>query len=93
MSRPITITPVANGFIVQAGCLTLVFANRVELADELRRWVTAPDVVEEQYQKRYYPGTSGERSLAGISIGGGEAAAPEPRGYEAPFPQLNRPIG
>jgi len=51
----ITINPVANGFIVTAGCLTLVFEGKGFIKDELARWIEDPEAVQEEYRKRHFP--------------------------------------
>lgn len=52
----ITIAPVTNGHLVRAGCMTLVFEDKLRLLSELTRWFENPQAVEAEYQKRYYKG-------------------------------------
>jgi hypothetical protein len=54
-SASITITPVANGFIVESGCLRLVFQETGALEAEVVRWINDPAQVESEYAQRYYP--------------------------------------
>lgn len=41
-----------NGFLVQAGCLSLVFTAE-QLVPELVRWIHDPAVVEKEYSEKY----------------------------------------
>ena len=72
MMTTIEITPVANGFIVRAGCLTLVVENPIYLRDEVSRWLVDPRKVEDEYTKRY--------------IAAGSATQPPGTPY-APYPR------
>lgn len=74
MARSVKITPVDNGYIVQVGCVNLVF-GKAELAVELSRWIEAPAVVEAEYEKKYRgseptnlyrPGVIGSSGFAGL---------------------------
>lgn len=81
--RQITITPVANGFVVTAGCLTLVFTDKGKLANELARWLGNPTKMEEEYAKEYIVGGDSEVPRAhgtGIDSLGGIAG-----GYRAMY--------
>lgn len=47
------IEPVANGWIVRAGCLRLVFTDRGILSSEFSRWLIDQKLVEGEYAKKY----------------------------------------
>lgn len=49
MVRSLTIKPVLNGWIVEAGCQTLVYANLHELSADLVRYYSDPDAVEKEF--------------------------------------------
>ena len=49
--REIHIKPVLNGFIVTVGCGVVVFTSIDALCEELRRYHSAPEQVEKEYQK------------------------------------------
>lgn len=49
---PITVTVVDNGYIVTAGCVSLVFTKE-KLLMEFARWVENPQQVEAEYGKKY----------------------------------------
>lgn len=48
--RPVTITPVLNGYIVQIGCQSLVFNSFELLEVELLRYFKNPTEVEHSYK-------------------------------------------
>ena len=48
--REIHIKPVLNGFIVTVGCGVVVFTSIDALCEELRRYHSAPEQVEKEYQ-------------------------------------------
>lgn len=83
----IQIEKVANGWIVQAGCTTLVFHENQStvLADEFARWLDYPQQVEQEYVKKYggvlvAPPSGGG---GGIEIAG-EGDTPTTRDISAP---------
>jgi hypothetical protein len=47
--RPISITPVLNGFIVSVGCQNVVITNPDELGKEIAAYYKNPSVVEKIY--------------------------------------------
>ena len=49
--RNITIKPALNGYIVDVGCQTVVFASRIALMHELTRYLEKPSEVEAEYLK------------------------------------------
>jgi hypothetical protein len=51
----ITITLAENGWIVQVGCLMLVFSDWSEINKEFLRWTQNPDDVEKEYLEKYRP--------------------------------------
>lgn len=51
MTREIKIIPVLNGFIVQAGCQTVVFNSAKRLVTELEAYYADPAGVEARYLK------------------------------------------
>lgn len=51
MTRNLIITPVLNGFVVQAGCQQLVFKSASELATNIQRYYENPQVVEAEFIK------------------------------------------
>lgn len=51
MPQELRIKPVLNGWIVQAGCQTLVYSDPVVMADEFRDWLKNPAQVEGKYTK------------------------------------------
>jgi hypothetical protein len=69
MARPITITPVANGFIVESGCLELVFEGVGTLGPELLRWVNDPTKVEVEYTERFRSTYQGNAEALNITGG------------------------
>lgn len=70
----IRINRVANGWIVTAGCQTLVFTNPQHFSDELRKWIYDPDRVEKEYADKF------SRSPQ-VSVGGEDAERPRPTNY------------
>ena len=48
-AKPMTITPVLNGFIVEVGCQRVVIQAPMVLANEVLRYYLNPNVVEEEY--------------------------------------------
>lgn len=44
---------VTNGWIVEAGCMTLVFENDERLIDEFARWIRRPEMVEKEYIEKF----------------------------------------
>ncbi len=50
--RPITITPVLNGFVVDVGCQRVVFGSILELSQEITRYFKHPEEVEKEYCER-----------------------------------------
>lgn len=93
---PVTIYQTDNGFLVNAGCLQLVFTSVSLLLTELNRWMENSAAVEKEYtekyqqrpaqieRERYNEGLA--RGMAGISGVSGETAAPIDTG----FPGLGR---
>jgi len=51
MIRSITIHPALNGFVVTAGCHSLVFSNPCILTAELKQYLENPEEVEQRYLK------------------------------------------
>lgn len=66
----IRIQKVTNGWIVNAGCMTLVFDDAAKLGTELTRWLQDPGRVEREYTLKYQGGPA-------QAIGGGEVRGPE----------------
>lgn len=50
--REITIRPVLNGFIVNAGCQVVVFTSPSELASAIERYYKDPAAVEKEFVHR-----------------------------------------
>lgn len=76
----ITIYRSTNGFVVQAGCMTLVFEDRAKLAVELTRWLERPEIVEAEYIKKYQTGPA---DVPASAMGIAPPTAPYPG---APYP-------
>jgi hypothetical protein len=51
MIRTIIIHPALNGFVVTAGCHSLVFSNPCILTAELKQYLENPEEVEQRYLK------------------------------------------
>ena len=51
--RAISIKKVMNGYIVTAGCQTLVFGDSETLLKELGRYLEKPREVEKEYLEKY----------------------------------------
>lgn len=51
MFRPLTITAVLNGWVVQCGCQTLVFQDRNQLTSELDAYLKDPQATEARFLK------------------------------------------
>ncbi len=49
MIRNLTITPVLNGYIVQAGCQQVVFQSAEQMLGEIGKYLANPSKVEAQY--------------------------------------------
>jgi len=49
----IRIEQVDNGYIVNVGCKTLVFGEKVELIHELESYINNPKVKEAEYNEKY----------------------------------------
>ena len=49
--RPVTITPVLNGFIVKVGCSQVVFTDEDDFIDAFSKWIKDPQGTERSYQK------------------------------------------
>jgi len=47
--RPIQITPVLNGFVIQAGCQTVVVTSVATLVAEIACYYTNPEEAEKRY--------------------------------------------
>ncbi len=56
--REVKINAVMNGFIVNVGCQTLVYQDKLTLLLELRNYLENPEQVEKQYIEKY--GLKGE---------------------------------
>lgn len=52
-AKELHIRKVLNGWIVQAGCQTLVFSNAEHFINELSRWIKDPQATENEYMKAY----------------------------------------
>ena len=50
----IVVSPAENGFIVDVGCMRLIF-SRQEFVTEMTKWVADPGGVEYEYLKQYRP--------------------------------------
>lgn len=53
LEQVLAIRKATNGWIVQKGCITLVF-DTATLSSEIVRYLNNPDVVEKEYTARYY---------------------------------------
>jgi len=51
MPQELRITPVLNGFIVQAGCQTLVYNSSDHIITEFTEWVREPEKIERRYRE------------------------------------------
>lgn len=51
--RTITIKPALNGYLVTVGCQTLVFNSIETVANELIRYASKPEEVEQEYMKKH----------------------------------------
>lgn len=51
MPQELRITPVLNGFIVQAGCQTLVYDNPDKIITDFAEWVRNPNQIEARFGK------------------------------------------
>ena len=49
----VNIYQTVNGYVVTAGCMTLVFEKSEILLSELARWMANPGEIETEYVKRY----------------------------------------
>lgn len=49
MPQELIITPVLNGFIVRAGCQTLVYDNADKIKMDFASWVDSPASIEGKY--------------------------------------------
>ena len=83
--RKVTISKVMNGYIVQVGCQTLVFASSETLLAELAIYLADPILIERAYIERYggitndvppTPTTQTDYrfSTAGLGLQGGQAS-------------------
>jgi len=51
MPQELRITPVLNGFIVVAGCQTLVYDNPDKIITDFAEWVRNPNQIEGRFGK------------------------------------------
>lgn len=70
----VVISPIANGWIVEVGCLKLAFTDPLILTAEIGRWLGNPAEVEQHYREKYY-GNGG--------VGGGPTPAFPPDAMRA----------
>jgi len=49
MPQELIITPVLNGFIVRAGCQTLVYDSADKIKMDFAEWVNDPQKIEQRY--------------------------------------------
>ncbi len=56
MIRNLTITPVLNGYIVQAGCQQVVFQSAEQMLGEIGKYLANPSKVEAQYLAAFTSG-------------------------------------
>lgn len=52
----VRIDRVSNGFIVTAGCLTLVYTSTTAIIADFEKWVTDPDMTEKAFAEKYSRG-------------------------------------
>jgi len=64
----LTISQVTNGWLVRAGCFTLVFEDPVRLGVELVRYLNEPDKVFAEYQKKYSRNVDGPLAMEGSAL-------------------------
>lgn len=67
----LTINSVTNGYIVSAGCMTLVFNDPAALQTEISRYLANPRAVVEEYEKRFNVPHAAEQTdcAAGAAMG------------------------
>ena len=51
MPQELIIQPVLNGFIVRAGCQTLVYDNPEKIKMDFAEWVNDPEKIERRYRE------------------------------------------
>jgi len=51
MPQELIIQPVLNGFIVRAGCQTLVYDNPDKIITDFAEWVRTPNQIEARFRK------------------------------------------
>ena len=51
MPQELQITPVLNGFIVRAGCQTLVYDSTDKIITDFSDWVCDPQKIEKRYME------------------------------------------
>lgn len=73
MFRPLTITAVLNGWIVQCGCQTVVYQERNQLVSDLDAYLKDPVATEERFLK-----SSVNRALTADGRPVGADCAPTP---------------
>jgi hypothetical protein len=74
---PLTITSVDNGFIVQAGCITVV-KTPWELGAEIQRWIFDPRSVEKEYLATFRgPADPTVSDIDRMVLGSGAPSAPQ----------------
>jgi hypothetical protein len=85
--KTITISPVLNGFLIKAGCQTVVFTTVEDVCNQLRRYLTDPLLTEKDYLNNAlnakflkcqavdpgYPAEAGVRAEAPMHAQGGES--------------------
>jgi hypothetical protein len=90
MKRPIVISPVLNGFVVQVGCQQVVFNDRQALLTELKNFMEAPDDTEKRFIHHALNRTLGTLPPPQQdNVVNGTAADPTPC---APYPTEARPV-
>ena len=61
----ISITVVANGFIVKVGCMTFVSQHKEDMFSEIGRYIDNPDTVSKEYQEKRIDNKSSEPDYGG----------------------------
>lgn len=51
MPQEIIIQPVLNGWIIRAGCQTIVYADAAKMIADFREWVLEPEKVEGYFKE------------------------------------------
>ena len=83
MPQNLQITPVLNGWIVQAGCQTVVYTDSAKIVAEFCEWLSNPDAIENRYKNLMKQKGLGENLAAAME----ERVRHEPTPPPCPPPQ------